>query len=346
VTPNQIDKRFMRLALVEARKGFGWTSPNPAVGALIVAGGKIISRAHHRKAGSPHAEVECLERVRGRLPKNATLYVTLEPCSTIGQTGRCTDAIFSAGVGRVVVGALDVNPRHQGQGIKILQEAGVDVHAGVLAQECSALNEAFNKWITTGRPFVIAKCGMSLDGHLTRPDAEKRWITGSAARRDAHALRAQVDAILVGAETIRADDPRLTVRGIRGAKQPWRVVLTRSGKLSRRCKLFRDRFAERTLIYRKQSINSVLRDLGSKNVTSVLIEGGGEILGQALDAALIDKVHIYLGSLLTGGPVLAFPGRGSPSTRNAARLEHVSYRRLADDICVTGYPKFQTSANE
>jgi len=346
VTPNQIDERFMRLALAEARKGLGWTSPNPAVGALIVSGGKIISRAHHRKAGSPHAEVECLERVRGRLPKNATLYVTLEPCSTIGQTGRCTDAIFRAGVGRVVVGALDVNPRHQGQGIKILQEAGVDVHAGVLAQECSALNEAFNKWITTGRPFVIAKCGMSLDGHLTRPDAEKRWITGSAARRDAHALRAQVDAILVGAETIRADDPRLTVRGIRSAKQPWRVVLTRSDKLPRRCKLFRDRFAERTLIYRKQSINSVLQDLGRKNVTSVLIEGGGEILGQALDAALIDKVHIYLGSLLTGGPVLAFPGRGSPSTRNAARLEHVSYRRLADDICVTGYPKFQTSANE
>ena len=346
MTPNRIDERFMRLALVEARKGLGQTSPNPAVGALIVAGGKIISRAHHQRAGGPHAEVECLERVRGRLPKNATLYVTLEPCSTIGQTGRCTDAISRAGVGRVVMGALDVNPRHQGQAMKILQEAGVNVHAGVLARECSALNEAFNKWITTGRPFVIAKCGMSLDGHLTRPDAETRWITGPAARRNAHSLRAQVDAILVGAETIRVDNPRLTVRGIRGAKQPWRAVLTRSGKMSRRCRVFRDRFAERTLIYRNQSINSVLRDLGSKNVTSVLIEGGGEILGQALDAALIDKVHIYLGPLLSGGPILAFPGRGSPDTQKASRLEHVSYRRLGDDVCVTGYPKFQTSANE
>ena len=189
---------------------------------------------------------------------------------------------------------------------------------------------------------------MSLDGHLTRPRGEPRWITGAAARRDARALRAQVDAILVGAETVRADDPRLTVRGVPGAKQPWRVVVTRSGNLSHRCKLLADRFAGRTLIYRNRSVGSILTDLATKNVTSVLIEGGGQILGQALDQALIDKVHIYVGPLLTGGPVLAFPGRGAPDTKNSVHLEGVSYRRLGDDICVVGYPKFQmaTGANE
>src|SRR5205814_5184152 len=134
-----------------------------------------------------------------------------------GRTGPCTNAIIEAGIQRLVIGATDPNPLHAGNGIALLRKAGLEVRTGVLANECSALNEAFNKWITTGRPFVIAKCGMSLDGRLTRPRGEPRWITSSAARRDAHALRSKVDAILVGAETVRADDPRLTVRGVRGA---------------------------------------------------------------------------------------------------------------------------------
>src|SRR5262249_33340215 len=204
-----------------------------------------------------------------------------EPCSTEGRTGPCTDAILQAGVRNVVVGAIDLNRRHSGKGIVQLRNAGVSVREGVLADDCAQINEAFNKWIVTGRPFVIAKCGMSLDGRLTRPGGEARWITGRSARRHAHELRARVDAILVGAETARADNPRLTVRGVRGARQPWRVVLTRSGKLPRRAHLFSDRFSSRTLIYQGKSLDTVLKNLGEEGVTSVLIEGGGETLGQA-----------------------------------------------------------------
>ncbi len=336
----------MRAALKEARKALGRTSPNPAVGAVLVSNNKIIARGHHRKAGGPHAEVECLSRFGAVLPADATLYVTLEPCSTVGRTGACTEKIIRSGIKAIVIGAIDVNPQHDGRGVKILQDAGIEVRVGVLAEECALLNEAFNKWITTGRPFVVAKCGMSLDGRLTRPESESRWITGLPARRDAQFLRAQVDAIIVGAETIRADNPRLTVRGVRNTKQPWRVVLTRSGKLSRRARVFRDRFAERTLIYRRKPLNLVLQDLGKKNITSVLIEGGGQILSQALDAALIDKIQVYLGPILTGGPVIAFSGRGTSDTQHAAHLERVSYGRLADTVCVIGYPRFGASAGE
>jgi diaminohydroxyphosphoribosylaminopyrimidine deaminase / 5-amino-6-(5-phosphoribosylamino)uracil reductase len=340
------DEQFMRAALKEARKALGRTSPNPAVGAVLVSNNKIIAKGHHRKAGGPHAEVECLSRFGAVRPADATLYLTLEPCSTVGRTGACTEKIIQSGIRAIVIGAIDVNPQHHGRGAKILQDAGIEVRVGVLAEECTVLNEAFNKWITTGRPFVIAKCGMSLDGRLTRPKGESRWVTGPPARRDAQVLRAQVDAIIVGAETIRTDDPRLTVRDVRNAKQPWRVVLTRSGKLSPRARVFRDRFAERTLIYRRKPLNLVLQDLGKKNITSVLIEGGGQILSQALDAALIDKIQVYLGPILTGGPVIAFAGRGTSDTQHAAHLERVSYRKLADTVCVIGYPRFATSAGE
>jgi len=333
----------MRTALREARRGLGLTSPNPAVGAVLTAGEKIIGRAFHERAGGPHAEIKCLEQVAGPLPKDATLYVTLEPCSTAGQTGPCTDAIVRAGVGTVVVGAIDVNPRHNGRGIATLRKAGIEVRSGVLSEECSDLNESFNKWILTGQPFVIAKCGMSLDGRLTRPPHEPRWITNARARRDAQVLRSEVDAILVGAETVRADNPRLTVRGITDANQPWRVVLTRSGSLPDGARLFRDRFKEKTIVYRKKSLPSVLRDLGKKRVTSVLIEGGGSILGQALDSGLVDKVQIYLGSIFTGGPIIAFGGRGASSTKTAVRLTRLSYAKFGDHVRVIGYPVYESA---
>ena len=332
------DEIFMRAALREARRGLGQTSPNPAVGAVLVSGGKVIAKGHHRKAGAPHAEIECLGNLKKAVPKNAILYVTLEPCSTTGRTGPCTSAIIGAGVRRLVLGATDPNPVHAGRGIALLQRAGVAVRSGILEKECSALNEAFNKWITTKRPFVIAKCGMSLDGRLSRPPGETRWITSAASRRHAQQLRARVDAILIGAETLRADNPRLTVRGLRRAKQPWRVVLSRSGSLPRRSHLFTDRFADRTIVYGDKTLETILRELGEKGITSVLIEGGGEILGQALDQRLIDKVQLYLGPVLTGGPAVAFAGAGAAATREAPKLECVQYERIEKDVCVTGYP--------
>src|SRR4029453_15032462 len=235
------DEKFMRAALNEARKALGQTSPNPAVGAVLVIGNRIVAKGHHRQAGRDHAEVECLRNFAAPVPARATLYVTLEPCSTEGRTAPCTDAILQAGVRNVVVGAIDVNPRHAGKSIVQLRNAGVRERDGVLPVGCAQINEAFNKWIVTGRPFVIAKCGMSLDGRLTRPAGESRWMRGGSRPRHAHQLRAGVDAILVGAETGRADNPRLTVRGVRGARQPWRVVLSRSGKLPQRARLFSDR---------------------------------------------------------------------------------------------------------
>jgi len=339
MTAQRRDERFMRAALKEAQKAVGQTSPNPAVGAVLVVDDRIVARGHHRGAGREHAEVECLRTFGAKVPARAVLYVTLEPCSTFGRTAPCTSAIVKASVKNVVTGAVDVNPRHSGRGITQLRNAGVNVREGILAQESARLNEGFNKWIVTGRPFVIAKCGMSLDGRLTRPPNEPRWITSSAARHHAHELRTRVDAILIGAETLRADNPRLTVRGMQHGRQPWRVVLTRSGNLPPRARLFSDRQAARTLVYKRKRLAAVLEDLGKRNLTSVLIEGGGEVLGQALDACLIDKVQLYLGPILTGGPVIAFSGRGTGTTANAIRLDRVSYRRIGQNICITAYPR-------
>lgn len=200
------------------------------------------------------------------------------------------------------------------------------------------MNEGYNKWIRTRIPFVIAKCGMSLDGRLTMPPGEGQWLTSAESRRHAHQLRSHVDAILVGAETIRADNPRLTVRGLPGAKQPWRVVLSRSGRLPKEARIFADRFRERTLVYRQIEIGALLRDLGAREVTSVLIEGGGDVLGQALDEGLIDKAQVYLAPMLTGGATRAFASSGAASTAEAVRLREIQYQRIGSDICVTGYP--------
>jgi diaminohydroxyphosphoribosylaminopyrimidine deaminase/5-amino-6-(5-phosphoribosylamino)uracil reductase len=339
------DEIFMRAALREARRGLGHTSPNPAVGAVLVIDRKVVAKGHHKSAGTPHAEIECLRSFKKPLPKNAILYVTLEPCSTTGRTGPCTSAIVEAGVRQLVIGASDPNPKHLGRGVGLLHEAGVDVRAGVLEKECSALNEAYNKWIQTGRPFVIAKCGMSLDGRLSPPPGEKPWITSPASRRHAQQLRATVDAILIGAETARADDPRLTAR-VRGAKQPWRIILSRSGVLPRHARLLTDRFASRTVVHGQTNLTLLLDELGEKEITSVLVEGGGEILGQALDQRLVDKVQLYLGAVLTGGPIVAFPGMGAGSTEQALRLERVRYERIGQDVCVTGYPLQGPAASE
>lgn len=336
----------MRAALTEARKGFGMVSPNPAVGAVLVHREGIIAAGYHRASGLPHAEVECLRSAPSRLRRSSTLYVTLEPCSTTGRTPPCTEAIISSGIRRVVIGAIDPNPRHGGRGIRQLRAAGLAVTNGLLAAECTRLNEAFNKWIVTGRPYVIAKCGMSLDGRLTKSPQEGRWLTGPAARRHALQLRGEVDAILIGAETLRQDDPRLTNRPVRGGRQPWRVVLTRSGRLPRQSRLLSDRFADRTLVYRGQTLRRVLDDLGGREVTSVLIEGGGDVLGQAFDARLVDKVQFYLAPVLTGGPVFAVAGKGSASTRAGAKIEEARYERVGRDLVVTGYPRWEYDSPE
>ena len=338
------DEKFMRLALREAARGTGRTSPNPAVGAVIVKGGRVVAKGWHRCAGGPHAEIEALRSLKKTgIARGATLYVTLEPCCTHGRTPPCTGAIVQAGIARVVVGATDPNPRHAGRGFAILKKAGVAVRSGILAQQCAALNAAFNKWITTRMPLVIAKAGLSLDGRLTRPRGEGAWLTSLQSRADVMRLRAQVDAILVGAGTVRADNPRLTVRSLRnsGVRQPWRVVLTRSGRLPKDAHLFSDEHRGRTLVFRGKSLRAVLRALGARGCTSVMIEGGGKLLGAAFDGRLVDHVQFYLAPLLCGGPD-AIGGFGAGSTRESPRLEHVSFRKIGPDIRLTAevsYPE-------
>ena len=331
------DEDFMRAALVEARRGIGRTSPNPAVGAVIVRRGEIVARGFHHRAGLPHAEIEALRALKDPgLARGATIYVTLEPCSTHGRTPPCVEAIVAAGFRRVVIGTIDPNPAHAGRGVKLLEEAGIAVTAGVLEEECRSLNAAFNHWIVTKTPLVIAKAAISLDGRLTRPPGEGQWLTNAAARADAHRLRSQVDAILIGAETLRKDNPKLTVRGIRDARQPWRVVLTRSGRLPKEAHLFTDEFRDRTLIYRGKSLRMVLRDLGRRQITSVLVEGGGEVLGEAFDGRLVNRVHFYVAPLLCGGPVVAVGGLGAASTGLSAIVRHPEYVKVGDNLRLTG----------
>lgn len=325
----------MAMALKEAGKGIGHTTPNPAVGAVLVRNGRVIGRGFHRGAGLPHAEIEALRSAKGT-SKGATLYVTLEPCSTHGRTPPCAEAILEAGLKRVVIGAIDPNPRHAGRAVAILEKAGIKVATGVLEEECRDMNREFNKWITTGLPYVYAKVGMSLDGRIGTPPGQSRWITSAASRQRAQQLRARVDAILIGAETLRRDNPRLTVRGITGAKQPWRVVLTKSGNLPADAHLFTDRFKAKTLVFQGKTLRAVLRELGKRQITSVLIEGGMRVLGQAFDQQLVDRVEFYVAPVFLGGDVVAVGGHGVGLVEHAPKILNPRYERIGDDLYLSG----------
>lgn len=325
------DEFFMRQALKEARRGLGQTSPNPAVGCVIVRKGKVAARGWHRAAGKPHAEIEALRQLPSA--RGCDVFITLEPCSTEGRTPPCTDALIKSGARRVIYGATDPNPRHRGRARRLLTKAGIEVVAGILADECAALNEGWNHWIVTGMPFVIAKCGMSLDGRIDSPPGQ-RWLTGESSRRDAMKLRARVDAILVGAETVRTDNPHLTLRGIKG-RQPLRVVWSRHGNLPPDCHLLTDEWRERTHIYQGKGLRAVLQDLGKRGITQVLIEGGGQTLGAALDQRLIHRVEIYLAPILTGGKIPAFGGRGVGGNVAALGLIDPLYRKIGTDLKIS-----------
>ena len=328
-----LDEEFMCEAIRQAQKGAGRTHPNPVVGAVIVTRGRIVSRGWHRGAGHLHAEVEAMRKATQEAVRGATIYVTLEPCSTQGRTPPCTESILEAGFSRVVYGATDPNPRHAGRAKQILSDAGLEVSSGVLGSRCSELNTAWNKWIATGMPYVIAKAAMTLDGRINSPP-ESRWISSEASRRDVMKLRSRVQAILVGGETIRADDPQLTVRGIRVPVQPLRIVWTKSGRLPRTARIFNDEHRDRTLVIRS-GLSSVLRDLGRQGVASVLLEGGARALGEAFDRSLVDEVCFYLAPMLTGGPVPSVGGRGVADVRSAFELEQPVFQRIGPDVRMT-----------
>lgn len=326
------DEKFMRLALTEASKGLGLTYPNPAVGAVLVKGRRLLSSGYHHRAGAPHAEILCLRGLaKPSAARGATLYVTLEPCSTHGRTPPCTSAIAAAGIARVVYGTTDPNPLHAGRADAILLAAGVKVSHGILPRECAALNTAWNHWIATGLPYVVAKAGMSLDGRIAPPPG-RRWITGTAARQDAMLLRATSQAILVGGQTVRTDNPRLTIRGLRVSAQPFRAVWTRAGNIPPSCHLLSDAHKDRTLIYAGKSLRNLLRDLGKRGVQQVLMEGGGRLLGEAFDRHLVHHVVFYIAPVLLGGPTPAVGGKGVASNSAAIRLVNVVHSTIGRDL--------------
>lgn len=338
--PSPADLRYMREALSLAQKGAGQTRPNPAVGCVIVKNHRIIGRGWHRRAGQPHAEIEALKSLKNPAEVcGSTVYITLEPCSTHGRTPPCTDALINAGIARVVVGAIDPNPAHRGRGLKLLQKAGIKITRGALAEECGALNPEFNHFMSTGLPWVIAKCGMSLDGCLTRPRSEGPWITSPESRAHAMQLRARVDAILVGAATVRSDNPRLTVRSIPGSDkipQPWRVIWAPRRQPPRGAKIFTDSQRSQTLVLKEKSLAAALRALARRGIQSVLIEGGGRTLGSAFSAKLVNEAFFYIAPIVCGGRTHVL---GKNHLTHSAELEQACYQQIGADILVHGLLK-------
>jgi diaminohydroxyphosphoribosylaminopyrimidine deaminase/5-amino-6-(5-phosphoribosylamino)uracil reductase len=345
-------------ALAAARRGLGRTSPNPAVGAVVVQGGRIVGRGHHARAGGPHAEVVAL-RAAGEASRGADLYTTLEPCDHFGRTPPCSLAILEAGVRRVFVGSRDPNPLVQGRGVARLRRSGVEVVCGVLEAECDRLNASWFTFITRGRPHVTLKAAVTLDGRIATRTGDARWVTGPEARAWVHGLRDRVDAVLVGAGTARADDPALTTRlpGGRG-RDPLRVVLDTDLRLPARLRLFTERSDALTLVAHASArrrtlgraellacrrgpggvdLGDLLAKLAARGVTHLLVEGGAAVHAGFLARGLVDAVAILVAPKLLGAdgvPLLSGPGPARMS--EALRLEDVQVERLGDDVLVTG----------
>jgi len=331
------DERFMREALAEGAKGLGKTSPNPPVGAIVVRGGEVIGRGWHERAGEAHAERNALAEVvrlhGATAARGATLYVTLEPCSSHGRTPPCTEAILASGVTRVVVSATDPNPAHAGAGLDLLEATGVEVTRGVLETEGRDLIRFFARHITSGRPWVIAKTAVTLDGHSTLPDGMGPWISNEAAREDVQAWRRQCDAILVGGETFRRDNPALTLRGTwaEDRPQPWRVILTSDPDLPMTHQMFNDPHRHRTLVHQGLTLTESLARLGEIGVCSVMLESGGRLLTHALTGGLVDEVILYL------APILGGDGKRLLSDDGLfARIETPEFFAIGDNLRVRG----------
>jgi diaminohydroxyphosphoribosylaminopyrimidine deaminase/5-amino-6-(5-phosphoribosylamino)uracil reductase len=377
------EHHYLRVALRLARQGYGMTSPNPMVGAVLVRGGRIIGRGWHHRAGEPHAEIEALldAQKRGHSARGATLYVTLEPCCTHGRTPPCTEAIIAAGIKRVVAGATDPNPRHGGKGFRILLRAGLHVTHGVMARECERLNEAFNHWIVRRTPLVTVKAAMTLDGKIATAAGESKWITDEKAQAWGMKLRQGQDAILVGINTVLADDPSLTFRGkaaeMRGHGLR-RIVLDARARTPLGAKVVSDEYSSLTTIVvsklaprsrvaalekrvrvlvapltkagpRTQTESSpsrercaldlrwLLKRLGSQNVTSLLVEGGGEVNASFLLQGLAQRVMFFYAPKVLGGRDSrhAVAGEGARGLDEVIKLSNSEWRRLGPDLLLS-----------
>ena len=364
--------RFMRFAIKLAKKGLGRTSPNPAVGSVVVKNRKIIGRGYHEKAGLLHAEVNALLDA-GKKAKGSTLYVTLEPCSHFGRTPPCVQAIIKAGVKKVVVGSIDPNPKVKGKGIRALERNGIEVIKDVLRDECLSLNETYVKYITKKTPFVVLKLATTLDGKIATSTGDSKWITSLESRRYAHRLRSLVDCVMVGSGTILKDDPGLTVRLVKG-KNPARAVLDSSLTIPVKAKIFASR-NERVFVFTSAksskkrfppfskggrggfkiklleekgaevirvkeskdglSVKDVLKELGKRGVTSVLIEGGARLAASALKEGVVDKAIFIIAPKIIGGDGVDCVGSiGTKMVNDVLDLKKIEIRKLGKDIIV------------
>ena len=365
------DLLLLRQAFRLAKRGYGQTSPNPMVGAVLVKRGQVIGRGWHRRAGAPHAEIEALRDAeqRKKSTKGATLYITLEPCCTHGRTPPCTDAIIAAGITRVVVAATDPNPAHAGRGFRLLRRAGIEVITEVLAEEAVELNEAFNHWIVHRTPFVTVKAAMTLDGKIATASGESKWITSAEARAEAMHLRAGADAILVGVNTVLADDPSLTVRLRAGAEAPKleprlrRLILDSQARTPLTAKVVSDEFAPLTSIVVSRTaparrvaalakrvnvlsaplregridLRWLLRKLGKENVTSLLVEGGGEVNASFLLGGFARRIVFFYAPKILGGREAhrAVAGDGATDLADSLRLISPQWHRSGPDLVLT-----------
>jgi diaminohydroxyphosphoribosylaminopyrimidine deaminase/5-amino-6-(5-phosphoribosylamino)uracil reductase len=366
------DAVFIREALRLARKGLGRTSPNPAVGCVVVRQGRVIARGYHRKAGEPHAEAEALAGLGGKGRRGDTLYVTLEPCNHHGRTPPCTEAILRARIGRVVVGTRDPNPAVKGRGCELLEARGVRVKTGVLEPECREVIESFTKVSATGRPFVIAKSALTLDGWTATSAGHSQWITGEKSRRFVHRLRAQADAVMVGVGTVLADNPSLTVRlGAGGGRDPLRIIVdTRlrtppearvvsAGSSRSRTWIAVGRRVPSARMNRLQSrgvtllpcaesggrvdLFALMEELGRRSIGSVLLEGGATLMGSMIRGGLVDKFFVFHAPRILGGGdgVPMASGPGPLGIGDGLRLKDLRWRRFGEDLLWVGYPDYE-----
>jgi len=362
------DDSLMRIALALARRGYGDTSPNPTVGAVLVKAGKIIGRGWHHRAGLPHAEIEALLNAQRRKlnPKGATLYVTLEPCSTHGRTPPCSEAIIAAGIRRVVVGTTDPNPRHAGKGFAILKRAGIKVATcdKEISAECERLNEAFNHWIVHRSPFVTVKAAMTLDGKIATATGESKWITSEDSRERAMKLRQGADAILVGVNTVLADNPSLTVRLKSKSPKPIkRFVLDSLARTPLTARVATDEFAPLTTIVvtrrapkkrmaalakrvnvmiapahdSQVNLRWLLKRLGAEGVTNLLVEGGGEVDASFLLQGLAHRIAFFYAPKVMGGREAkkAVAGDGVRSLSEIIQLRDLDWQKSGPDLFLT-----------
>jgi len=358
---------YMEQAISSAKLALGHVSPNPAVGAVVVKDGVIIGQGYTQPPGSAHAEVVVLKQAGGKA-RGATMYVTLEPCSHCGRTPPCTQAIIAAGITEVHMAMLDPNPLVSGKGKEELEREGIKTYLGEREEAAREINEAYTKYITTGMPFITAKFAMSLDGKIATRSGDSKWISGSEARRYVHCLRYTTDAIMVGVNTILADDPQLTYRcgdkGGKAKKQPLRVVVDSQGRTPPTARVFSEpgrmllalgkhiKPAEKEAFTKAGAellellseeglvdLERLLKALADREITSVLVEGGGILLGSLFDRGLVDKVIAFITPIIIGGEdaKTAVGGKGVDKMVDSIKLERVSVRDYDQDLMLSGY---------